>query len=310
MHIGDEKPGLSRVGLLAAILLCWGGGVVAMGRRQAADHTDAHRLSDAAGRVTPRDIYFRVDQNGHQVGFAASRLDTAEGGFYLADYLMADRWVTTATPRGNVAHLRRTTLTNRVWLTSTFRLRRYIVQSDTGTGETVIQIDPVGDTALQMSVTPPPNMGKPEQRTVRGTPLNLAPTLLPLALALGGSRPHVGRHTEFDELDPVDGPRRVTLAVAAESLFVLPDSAVIDTTTRLWTTFTTDTLRAWRIVPDAPLVGGGAPVVEWIDEEGRLVAAAATIPASGPVTLVRTTYDLAHENWSGKNIFFRKAQPR
>src|ERR1700691_6259325 len=110
MHIGDDNPGLSRFGILAAILLCWGGGLVAMGRRQAADHTDANRLAAAGARVTPQDIYFRVEQGGRQIGFAASRLDTADAGFYLADHVMADRWVPVTTGRGTFAHLRRTTL--------------------------------------------------------------------------------------------------------------------------------------------------------------------------------------------------------
>ena len=281
-----------------------------MGRRQAADHTDANRLAAAGARVTPQDIYFRVEQGGRQIGFAASRLDTADAGFYLADHLMADRWVPVTTPRGTFSHLRRTTLTSRVWLTNTFRLRRYIVVSDTGTGETTIQVDPVGDTAVTIAFTPPPGLGDASRRTVRGTPYTLAPTLLPLAMALSGPMPRVASHTEFDELDPVDGPRRVTLTVAAESLFVLPDSAVFDSAATLWKTFSTDPLRAWRIVPDSPLIGGGSPVVEWIDDEGRIVSAAATLPAAGPVTLIRTTYELAHENWSGKNIFFRAARPQ
>jgi hypothetical protein len=282
--------------------------MAAMARRQAADHTDARRLAAAAIRVTPRDIYFRVDQNGHQIGFASSRLDTLDGGFYLSEYLMADRWAPVVTPRGTGLRLRRTSLSSRVWLTHTFGLRRYIAVSDTGTGETTIQVDPVGDTAVTIVVTPPADQGQVQRRTVRGTPLTLAPTLLPLALALGGSMPRVGTHTQFDELDPVDGPRRVTLAVAADSLFVVPDSSVYDSTAKAFTQFSTDTLRAWRLVPDSPLIGGGSPVVEWIDDEGRIVSAAATVPAAGPVTLARTTYDLAHGNWSGKNIFFRKAR--
>jgi hypothetical protein len=318
MPIGVEKtrnslarPGISRAAVLAAILICWTGGLVAMARRQAADHTDAHRLAVAAARVTPQDIYFLVEQNGEQVGFAASRLDTLDGGFYVADHLMADRSSTVMTPRGPRMRLRRTTLTSRVWLTNTFALRRYIVSSDTGTGETVIQIDPVGDTAVTIAYTPPTGLGQPERRTVRATPLSIAPTLLPLALALGGDHmPHVGSHLEFEELDPVDGPRRVTLSVSADSLFVIPDSAIADSTAKRWKPFSTDTLRAWRIVPDSPLIGGGTPVVEWIDDEGRLVSAAATVPASGPVTLVRTTYELAHDNWSGKNIFFRAFRPQ
>jgi hypothetical protein len=291
-------------------MLCWAGGLAAMARRQAADHTDARRLALAAARITPQDIYFRVEQNGQQVGFAASRLDTLNGGFYLADYLMADRTITIPTPRGNRTRMRRTTLVSRVWLSNTFALQRYIVLSDTGAGETTIQVDPVGDTALTIMYSPPVGTGKFESRTVRGTRLTVAPTLLPLALALTSPGPRVGSHTEFEELDPVDGPRRVTLAVAAESLFVIPDSAVRDSVAHLWKPFSTDTLRAWRVVPDSPLIGGGTPVVEWIDDEGRLVSAAATIPANGPVTLVRTTYELAHENWAGKNIFFKAARPQ
>jgi hypothetical protein len=281
-----------------------------MARRQAADHTDAHRLALAAARVTPQDVYFRVDQNGQQVGFATSRLDTLNGGFYLADYLMADRTITIPSFRGTHAHVRRTVLVSRVWLSNTFDLQRYIVVSDTGAGETTIEVDPVGDTALKIMYSPPPGTGKFESRIVRGSRLTLAPTLLPLALALTSEHPRVGSHTEFDELDPIDGPRRVTLAVAAESLFVIPDSAQFDSTVKHWTTFSTDTLRAWRVVPDAPLIGGGTPVVEWIDDEGRIVSAAATVPANGPVTLSRTTYELAHENWLGKNIFFKAVRPQ
>lgn len=317
MPIGGDKSGrgtgrgVSRSIILFAILACWAGGLVAMARRQAADHTDARRLVAAAARVTPQDVYFRVEQNGQQVGFAASRLDTVDGGIYFADHLMADRSVPVLTRHGPRSHLSRTSLQSRLWLTKTFGLRRYIVVSDTGTGEATIQIDPVGDTAFTIAYRPPPGLGTPELRTVRGTRLTLAPTLLPLVLALGGpAMPRVGSHTEFEELDPVDGPRRVTLAVAAESLFVIPDSAMFDTTARVWKTFSTDTLRAWRVVPDSPLIAGGTPVVEWIDDEGRLVSAAATIPASGPVTLVRTTYELAHENWIGKNIFFRAVRPQ
>jgi hypothetical protein len=277
-----------------------------MVRRQAADHTDVKRLAAAASRVTPMDIYFRVDQNGGQIGFAASRLDTLDGGFYLADYLLVDRTVTVPTPRGFQHRIARTTLVNRVWLTNTFALRRYIALSDTGAGETTIQVDPVGDTALTIAFSPPPGQGTYSTRTVPGNRLTIAPTLIPLALALGGTKPKVGSHTRFDELDPVDGPRHVTMTVAAESLFVVTDSATYDSTAHLWSRFSTDTLRAWRIVPDSPLIGGGTPIVEWIDDEGRLVSAAGTVPATGPVTLVRTTYELAHENWAGKYNFVKK----
>jgi hypothetical protein len=310
MLIADDRSGVSRLAILAAILVCWGGGLAAMARRQAADHTDARRLAAAAARVTPRDIYFNIQQNGQQVGFAQSHLDTADGGFYLTEYLMADRWTPVTTARGPMMRMRRTMLSSRVWLTHTFALRRYIVASDTGSGETIVQIDPVGDTAVTIRSTPPASQGAPSLRTMRGTPLTLAPSLLPLAVALTGRTPRVGSQTAFDELDPVDGPHRVTLAVAAESLFVVPDSSVYDSTAATYKQFSADTLRAWRLVPDGPLIGGGVPVVEWIDDEGRIVSAAATVPAVGPVTLVRTTYDLAHNNWSGKNIFFRKARSK
>jgi hypothetical protein len=306
--VRPTKPRLNRPAILAVILVCWLGGLAAMVRRQAADHTDARRLAAAAARVTPLDVYFNVEQNGAQIGFAASRLDTLDGGFYLADYLLADRIVTIPTPRGFQRKPRRTTLVSRVWLSNTFALRRYIAISDTGAGETTIQIDPVGDSALSIAVSPPPGQGgKYRVDTVPGNRLTLAPSLIPLALALGGTTPRVGTHTRFDELDPVDGPRRVTMAVAGDSLFAVPDSAVYDSAAHQWTRFSSDTLRAWRIVPDSPLIGGGTPIIEWIDDQGRLVSAAGTVPATGPVTLVRTTYELAHENWAGKYNFVRAA---
>jgi len=302
---GARRRGVSRTVILCSVVALWTGGLVAMARREAADRTDPKRLAAAGALVTPRDVYYRVVQNGAQVGFAASRLDTADGGFMLSDYLMADRKVPRPGSSGNVVAFNRTTLSSRVWLTRAFALRRYVVTSDTGAGATQIQVDPIGDSALQIVTTPPKREGPPTTRVVQGTPLTIAPTLLPLALALGGTPLRVGTHTELPELDPVDGPRRVTLSVAAESLFVLPDSAVKDTATRLWVPYSTDTLRAWRVTPSAPVIGG-TPLVAWIDDEGRTVAAAFAIPAAGPVTLQRTVYELAHENWIGKFIFFRK----
>jgi hypothetical protein len=296
---------VSRTAILCSVVVLWAGGLAAMARRQAAARTDPRRLAAAGALVTPRDVYYRVEQNGHQVGFAASRLDTADGGFTLSDYLMADRKVPRAGASASVVAFNRTTLSSRVWLTHAFALQRFVVTSDTGAGPTQIEVDPVGDTALRIVTTPPAKEGPPTTRVVAGTPLTLAPSLLPLALALGGTPLKVGTHTQLPELDPVDGPRPVTLSIAAESLFVLPDSAVKDPATRLWVPYSTDTLRAWRVTPSAPVIGG-TPLVAWIDDEGRTVAAAFAIPAAGPVTLHRTVYELAHENWIGKFIFFRK----
>ncbi|MEO7104020.1 MAG: hypothetical protein ABI311_11590, partial [Gemmatimonadaceae bacterium] len=111
----------------------------------------------------------------------------------------------------------------------------------------------------------------------------LLPSLAPIALVLS-HRPTVGRRVDQWIYNPVSRHvERVTLTIAAESLFSVVDSAAYDTTLHTWTAAHTDTIRSWEI--RTPSHGISA----WVDAHGRIVAASE--PGGGSLT--RTTYEIA-----------------
>ncbi|MBA3890727.1 MAG: transglutaminase domain-containing protein, partial [Gemmatimonadaceae bacterium] len=116
----------------------------------------------------------------------------------------------------------------------------------------------------------------------------LLPRMVPLAVALGGA-PAVGRTYGIPVFDPFAAAQRTaSVRIAAESLFVLHDSATVDRATRRWVGALPDTVRAWQVIDDA--AGGHSA---WVDAQGRTVLGT----ESGGVTLVRMPYELAFENW-------------
>src|SRR5690606_28290258 len=81
-------------------------------------------------------------------------------------------------------------------------------------------------------------------------------------------------------------PKRVTVRVTADSLFVLPDSAARDPRGD-WAVARSDTIRAWRVEGEGVIEG-------WIDRQGRMVEGMLL----GLVPLRRTTYELAYDAWN------------
>jgi transglutaminase-like putative cysteine protease len=75
--------------------------------------------------------------------------------------------------------------------------------------------------------------------------------------------------------------------VQAESLFVVNDSSVFDSTAGQWRGVLPDTIRAWQIVPETGTGVGG-----WVDAQGRLVAS-----SQMGFDLQRRPYEVAFENW-------------
>ena len=71
------------------------------------------------------------------------------------------------------------------------------------------------------------------------------PTLVPIVFMMGGS-PNIGRSRSYGIYEPMgDSVARVTLRVAAESLFTVSDSATYDSTAQRWSSAHTDTVRSW-----------------------------------------------------------------
>ena len=100
--------------------------------------------------------------------------------------------------------------------------------------------------------------------------------------------PRVGASSTIRAIDPETGEASMRLArIQAESLFVVVDSAVADSSGR-WFAVHKDTVRAWRLVArEAP------PIDAWVDAQGLIVQRR----LSNGLLLRRTAFELAFENW-------------
>lgn len=235
------------------------------------------RLAEAGHRVAPGVVYYGVMQGERLIGFASSTVDTSESSVTVNDYVVADL------PIGGKP--RRASARSDVTLSRALRMRKFdlSIHADgpainaTGTVE--------GDSVLVLSIAS--GKDKPEtQRIALSGPI-LLPTLIPLAIALGEG-PKVGRHYVLPVFDPSSmSPRDVGLDVRAESLFVVDDSAVVDSATSRWRGVTPDTIRAWQVTAQSK---GG--FTGWIDDQGRIVQTTQL-----GLDLRRMPYEVAFTNW-------------
>jgi hypothetical protein len=131
----------------------------------------------------------------------------------------------------------------------------------------------------------------PETRRIPLTKPLLLPTLVPMTFALM-ERPTLGARRTFSVFDPLAmAPGEVTVAVRAESLFVVNDSASFDWDRKRWIPARRDTVRAWLVEQEGGSLSG------WVDANGRMVEA--THP--GNLHLEREAYEVAFENWQNWN---------
>src|SRR5665213_3664536 len=241
---------LDRRHMAAAVLAVWVIALVALARRSR-DVSDVQLLSQAALRIDPATYYYALSRSGVQIGDATSAIDTNSSGFKSQDLvrLAQDSGETSA----------EVTTTSTAYLNRSFTLDSFEVNV-AGTGQPLWFR---GVTATQSKL--------------------LLPSLAPIALILS-HRPTVGRHVDQWLYNPVSRRiERVTLTIAAESLFSVVDSAAFDTTLHAWSAAHTDTIRSWEI--RTPSRGISA----WVDAHGRIVA----VSEPGGMSLMRTTYEIA-----------------
>jgi hypothetical protein len=129
---------------------------------------------------------------------------------------------------------------------------------------------------------------------LRLPPDAMLPVMLSYRAAFGGQLNSGGRFVApMLDLGTV-GTRPLIVRVTAESTFVVPDSAVLDTVKALWVPATADTLRAWRLEHDA----AGAPTVSWVDETGALLRQ----ETAGGLTLVRSAFEIVRNNYRNARL--------
>lgn len=264
-----------RVLAAGVILLLWAGGLGLLVRREYF-RPNVERFAEAAMRVAPGAVYYAVEQGGLNVGFASSTIDTARSSLAVVDYLVAD------VPSGGVPH--RLTVRSRVQMSRALRVRSFEVRVDGAKGSVGARGRVLGDTLLEVAVT----NGKLPVDTQR-VPLHgpvLMPAMVPLAIGLG-EKPKVGRRYLLPVFDPASlSAKDVGFAVTAESLFVVNDSSVFDSTSGRWRGVQPDTLHAWQVTADDDVFSG------WIDEDGRVIQTTQL-----GLQLRRRPYEVAFENW-------------
>ncbi len=267
-----------RSGLAAAILIAWLGGLVVLGSRELF-LGPAARLAEAALRVYPGATYYAVDQNGTQIGFASTTLDTTDTGIEVVDYFVADLPVAGAVQRASARSI--------VRLSRGLALRGFDVSVDAPGARLLAGGRTDGDSAVVYVLSTNGEPADSQRIEVRG-PI-LLPQLVPLAAVLTDP-PKVGRSYTLPTFDPTTMQQQaVRLAIRAESVFTVVDSASFDAAKGEWVSALTDTVRAWRIEPEAQ----GSGFAGWVDAQGRVVQT--TQP--GGLTLRRMAYEVAFENW-------------
>lgn len=270
------------------ILLLWLGGLGLLVRREYF-RPNLERFAEAAMRVAPGAVYYSVEQDGRHIGFASSTIDTSRASLAMVDYMVAD------VPATGPAH--RLTVRSRVQMSRTLRVRGFELLVDGEKGQVDATGRVLGDTVLEVAVA----TGKVPVDTQR-VPLHgpvLMPTMVPLAIGLG-EKPKVGKRYVLPVFDPASlSAKDVAFAVTAESLFVVNDSSVFDSTSGRWRGVQPDTLHAWQVTADGHVFSG------WIDEDGRVVQTTQL-----GLQLKRRPYEVAFENWrlagggadQGKNV--------
>jgi len=262
-----------------AILAAWGGGVGVLVHREYF-RPRLERLAEAAARVTPATMYYAAMQRGRQVGFASSTIDTANTSVSENDYFVVE------VPSGNA--MRRATARTNVTLSRALRLSRFDLSFETDGAPTEMTGRVDGDSVLLVHSSK--SRKSDTTRVPIAEPL-LLPTLVPLVVGLA-ERPSIGKRYVLPVFDPTaKKSRSVGYNIRAESLFVLSDSAVLDTTAlpSIWRGAHPDTVRAWEVTPDSGVDIGFAG---WIDEQGRIVATSQL-----GFELRRQPYELAFRNW-------------
>jgi len=259
------------------ILLAWGVGLGFLVQREYFRERSAV-LAEAALRLGPSTSFYMVEQDGKQIGFASTTIDTSTTTFEVVDYFTADL------PLGDQVY--RASARSVITLSRALALRTFDAQFEMGDSPMNVAGSAEGDSAVRFVLEVPGQAPDSQRLRVRG-PI-LLPTLVPAAAMLVRD-PKVGATVTVASFDPrTMATQDVRLRFTAESLFSLVDSAAYDSTRREFVPALIDTVRAWKLEPEEASGFAG-----WVDAQGRVVET--TQP--GGIRLKRMAYEIAFENW-------------
>lgn len=267
---------MSRRGIALAVLGVWAVAVALLVSRSI-NRDPVEVLAIAALRIQPRSLYYTIERDGAVVGAGSSEIDT------LATRIVATDYVEGVLPFAD------STIDLRVRARSTFSRAlsfmeiRILVEPPRDSITVVIRratdelLRVTGDRAGRVLGT--------QDIEARDPVFMPQWAALPLMLTREARE---GSSMDVRILDPRTRIARETpLRIAAESLFVVVDSAAFDARDRTWVPALRDTVRAWRVT------GEGLPPTFWIDIAGRIVEA----EDERGLRLRRTAYEIAFDNW-------------
>ena len=271
------RRGRQRAIAAVLILTAWVAGMGLLVRREFFRERSVI-LAEAALRLGPSTSFYVVEQQGRQIGYASTTIDTASTQFEVTDFFTADLPV--------AGQQIRATARSVITLSRALALKTFDVSVENSVAPMNIAGVADGDSAVTFVMKIPGQPADSQRLTVRG-PI-LLPTLIP-AVAMLVRVPQVGKTVTIASFDPATmATKDLTLRFAAESLFSVVDSARFDSTTKVFVPALIDTVRAWNLVPT-----DGQGFSGWVDAQGRVVQS--TQP--GGITLKRVAYEIAFENW-------------
>lgn len=249
-----HSRGRRRATIAALALGLWLAGIGLLVRRQYF-RPNTERLAEAGLHVNPGGVYYGVMDRERQIGFASSTIDTVAKGITSRDYLVAN-----VTDGGSTD---KTVAETDVLLSRALHVRAFSVAVESAVRPMRASGRVDGDTLLTVWVAR--GTQKPDTQRIHLDGPILLPAVAPLAVVLGDT-PRLGHSVQLPVFDLTTmAVRPTTFSIDAESLFVVSDSAVLDSVTHEWHA-TADTLRAWQVT-----ARDGTPFSGWVDNQGRVV---------------------------------------
>jgi len=270
---------VSRTPTALAVLLIWAAGLGFLYNRTT-HRTLEQQLTEVGMRVSPETFYYSLEQSGQQVGVASSSIDTSKTRVIVSD-LVRGRF-----PVGN--DTLRVEARSEARFTRGMRLRDFVIRAEGDLAPFMLRgVMQEGEDKTLRLTTDARGAKQITQESLAEAPV-FVPSASPLPLMLTRA-PKIGDSVKVALFDPVSRElKNVTLRIQADSLFLLADSATLDSTANRWVKVHQNSVRGWKIT-DAK-----APITAWVDAAGRLIAAS----EPGGVTMVRTAFEIAFANWN------------
>lgn len=208
--------------------------------------------------VPPGSAFQAIRLGDRQVGLKTFTVDTMEAGLRVSELVTLDM------PPANLGP-RRTSIMTQQFYSRGLQLQGFLVSLLTESGREQRAGEVEGDSLLVVVATPESTLAETLKIRLR-RPVVL-PGAVPLVIASRGL-PKIGDRLTAEVFDPVNMVMNLErYTIAAESVFVVPDSAVFNQNLKRWSVVHTDTVRAWRI----DNLSDGLPGSRWIDAAGMPV---------------------------------------